>query len=40
MNVVSRDACTSNNNSAGKEGKCSTFGFPQDPVSKWCISYS
>ena len=29
--------CTSNYNSAGKEGKCSTFGFPQDPVlrQKW-----
>ena len=29
--------CTSNYNSAGKEGKCSTFGFPQDPIfrQKW-----
>ena len=29
--------CTSNYNSAGKEGKCSTFGIPQDPVlrQKW-----
>ena len=29
--------CTSNYNSAGKEGKYNTFGFPQDPVflQKW-----